>query len=556
MEEITFVEQAEYIPKEEFLGLSSDHPNENAILKKLTQSGAKLITGPRGCGKTTLILKAYYNLLENNTTLPVYVNYKTSLKLEPNYINNTNGTYWFTFWMYLKIYIGVIRTLDEIDCDFSGSYIDISTLNSLLEKLELGDIESVRNSDIELDISTIQNLISDILIYLSKKRCVIFFDDAAHAFSAEQQRDFFELFRKIKNKEISPKAAIYPGVTNFSPTFNVGHDAEQINVWINPENDEYISFMTSLLKKRIPTEVYDEFCQDINLLYILCFSAFGIPRQFLNMVRNLYSEDDENNVNTHFSRKTVIQQIRSSQKSTMNVFISLETKMATYKNFISEGVAVFDKIIDLIYEYNKAKNIRRKSIIIAIRRPINADLKKILGFYQYAGLVAFKDQVSKGEKGVFDRYIINIASLVDKNAILTTQSFKSTDLADALLSRNAHEFTRTTSEKLLTGSIDSITLTLPPCQNCGVERLNESAKFCHNCGNQLKQASVFKLLADDDIKKLGLTTRRIASIKSHSSIRKIKDIIYDIGHRELRSVPQIGEYWAKRILQQAEEYIS
>lgn len=556
MEEVTFVEQAEYIPKDEFLDLSSDHPNENAILKKLTQSGAKLITGPRGCGKTTLILKAYYQLLDNNTTIPVYVNYKTSLKLEPNYKNNSNGTYWFTYWMYLKIYLGVNKLIEEIGVNISENILNNTVLQNLLEKLELGDVDSVKQSGIELDISIIQSLISKIISICGRKRCVIFFDDAAHAFSSEQQRDFFELFRKIKNKEISPKAAIYPGVTNFSPTFNIGHDAEQINVWINPENENYISFMTSLIKKRIPSKIYSEFSKDENLFNILCLSAFGIPRQLLNMAKNLYNVDDNGIISTSFNRTSVMREIRASNQSTMNVFTSLENKMSTYRNFITEGITVYYKAIELIYEYNKTKSIKQKSIIIAIRRPINADLKKIFGFYQYSGLVAFKDQVSKGEKGVFDRYLINIASLVDKNAILTTQSFNSSNLADALLTRNAHEYTRTTSEKLLSENVQTISLALPPCQNCGTERINENAKFCHYCGNQLKQASVFKQLAEDDIDKLNLTSRRVSGIKNHSSIRKIKDIIYDIGHRELRSVPQVGEHWAKKILQQAEEYIS
>ena len=57
-----FVEQAEYIAPSDFIEWSSDHPNEDVILKKLTQAGAKLLTGPRGCGKTTLMLKAYNSL--------------------------------------------------------------------------------------------------------------------------------------------------------------------------------------------------------------------------------------------------------------------------------------------------------------------------------------------------------------------------------------------------------------------------------------------------------------------------------------------------------------
>jgi hypothetical protein len=42
-----FIEQAEYIAPADFLEWSSDHPNEDAILKKLTQSG-----GCAGCQET------------------------------------------------------------------------------------------------------------------------------------------------------------------------------------------------------------------------------------------------------------------------------------------------------------------------------------------------------------------------------------------------------------------------------------------------------------------------------------------------------------------------
>jgi len=50
-----FVEQAEYIQPEDFGKWGVAHPQENAIIKKLISPGAKLITGPRGCGKTRRI---------------------------------------------------------------------------------------------------------------------------------------------------------------------------------------------------------------------------------------------------------------------------------------------------------------------------------------------------------------------------------------------------------------------------------------------------------------------------------------------------------------------
>ena len=46
------------------------------------------------------------------------------------------------------------------------------------------------------------------------------------------------------------------------------------------------------------------------------------------------------------------------------------------------------------------------------------------------------------------------------------------------------------------------------------------------------------------------------NIKSKSGIKLVRDILHDIGHREIRTVPQIGSFWATKIYQLAEEYIS
>lgn len=69
-----FIEQAEYISEDVFLELSATHPEEESIIRRLSVGGAKLLVGPRGCGKTTLMLKAYYGLLrsKNSNTLDAY----------------------------------------------------------------------------------------------------------------------------------------------------------------------------------------------------------------------------------------------------------------------------------------------------------------------------------------------------------------------------------------------------------------------------------------------------------------------------------------------------
>ena len=113
--EQVFVEQAEYLEDQSFNEWHAQHPDESKILRKLTQGGAKLISGPRGCGKTTLMLKGFHSMLSSaDAAFPVYVNYKRSLSIEPLYKSGTDGTYWFNQWVLLKLYLGVYDTLMRI----------------------------------------------------------------------------------------------------------------------------------------------------------------------------------------------------------------------------------------------------------------------------------------------------------------------------------------------------------------------------------------------------------------------------------------------------------
>jgi hypothetical protein len=560
-----FIEQAEYITSSNFESWSGEHPNEDIILKKLTYSGAKLLTGPRGCGKTTLMLKAFNKILlnKNSRTLPIYVNFKSSLKLEPIYKKKANGGFWFSQWMYLKIIEGAFNSLDSFN-PIKGSQPlpeDIKKIRRKLDLLELGEIERPELLTSEYTVSDIEYIISNLLESLKKTRCVLLLDDAAHAFSPEQQADFFEFFRKIKSSFISPKAAIYPGVTSFAPTFHVGHDAEEIDAWINPEDPEYLSFMTGLLQKRLPPVVFSKLEAHQNLLNIVCFTAFGIPRQLLNMVRSFYQEDDEQeNPNEKFkvtfTKSTVLKQVKLAHASSLAVYLSLQQKLPTFSNYIAEGEQVYSRILDSLKLYNKDKVESRKSFTIAIKKEIDSDLKKILGFFMYSGLASYKGNVSKGEKGVFERYLINFASMVDKNAVMAAKALNVEKLSLALSSKNAHDYNRVKSENLLSKADTSIKLKLPPCTKCNAERSNENARFCSSCGSPLKSSSIYETLINQDISNLPLTDGRVKSIGSNSNIKTIADILYDIGHKELKKVPQIGRYWSEKIYRFAEEYIS
>lgn len=555
-DEKVFTEQAEYIDSANLENWHIEHPNEKLIMKKLCQGGAKLLTGPRGCGKTTLLLKAYNEMRHRKDVFSVYVNFKTSLKIEPLYRKNTNGSYWFNQWLFLKIYKGIFKSLrdyeiaDSIDLVFNQKDID-----SYINKIELGIVDEISTVNELLSISILEDEIKKILNVSGMSSCVLLLDDAAHAFSKEQQYDFFEFFRNIKSREISPKAAIYPGVTNFSASFHVGHDAEEINVWIKVTDDDYIEFMTKLLQKRFPVEIFLQLTKDKDLLNLICYSSFGIPRALLNIVHNLWKE--KKSVEIDCSRNGILKSIRQVNGLFMNIYKSLEEQLPIYKEFVKKGDGIYETLLESLKQYNKEKDFFNQAVEVGIKKPIPVELDKVFNFLQYAGLLMYARELSRGENGRYAIYIINYGFLIEKNVFGGRTNIKNVELATALKTRNMHEYKRFTVESLLgEGDIrDIFPFSLPPCPKCHTPRISADTKFCSECGEKLVTPSLFEGLVNNDISILPLTPSRVETIKQNSKIRTIRDILMDTDHRELRSVPGVGPYWTNKISSYAEEYI-
>jgi hypothetical protein len=278
------------------------------------------------------------------------------------------------------------------------------------------------------------------------------------------------------------------------------------------------------------------------------------------MVRSLYrgADDEPTAVDIEVTRSTILRAIKKAYDNTMSIFLSLRQKLPMYENFIDKGRAVFDVCTQTIKQYNKRKPTDKQSVTIAIKKPIPQELTLVLGYFQYAGLLLPRGEVSRGEKGVFELFVVHYSALVDQNALMVRKSVNAAAYVEAFRKRHANEFTRTTARTLL-GTDDAgtvLTLSLPPCQNCRTPRISEVAKFCLNCGRPLVSVSIFQDLVENDIKELPLTHGRVKSIKTQSSIRTIKDILLDHEHRKLRSIRRIGPYWANRIYSYAEEYLA
>lgn len=555
-----FVEQAEYLQPEDFQKWVVAHPQEDAIIKKLISPGAKLITGPRGCGKTTILLKSQ-GAASNKSVLAPYVNFKTSLKLEPLYKKKVNAPFWFLQWMILKVYDGIFEVAEISSLNCKTLSMTREEVKKNIRLIESGIIEQIHESA-TLNLDDLQNDIENVLSSNSLTRCVLLLDDAAHAFSPEQQEDFFDFFRKIKSRLISPKAAIYPGVTSFSPSFHVGHDAEEISVWLNPSKENYVSFMESLLKKRLPEEIFEKLNKNSTLLGVIIYAANGMPRYLLNMVNIITCGDENDNTgyleNIKFDRAITLKAIEKSYNSTFAIYSSLMNKLPIYKDFVERGGGFFDELISILKNFNKGGDVEKQTSIVGIKKVIEPEVVKVLGFLEYAGLITPVGDSKRGDKGVYELFSLNNSAIIDRNVFFSARSINLGNYLAAFESNPGQTFPRVTTETIFhTKNIsDLFELSLPPCQKCTTPRINADAKFCINCGAELTSVSVFDEIVNQDIDVLPLTARRVAAIKKHSKIRKIKDILMDHDRKQLRSVPMIGEIWATRIATYAEEQIA
>lgn len=559
--EENFIEQAEYIRADKFLELAIDHPEEGVIVKKLMGGGAKLLVGPRGCGKSTLMLKAFYTMLNQSDpqSLPVYVNFKLALKLEPFYVKGANAPYWFKKWLILKIFQATNQTFEAAKNitapDGFPSNRVISKLVSLLEANE-ADNDKFEVFTLEFLVDFLERAVNENALV----RCVLLIDDAAHSFSEKQQQDFFDFFRALKSRLISPKAAIYPGVTSHSPSFHVGHDAEQIDAWIKPVGRDYEIFMVSMAEKRFAGTNINVVSRNVDDILFLAYSAFGIPRGFLGMLRAIYNSPAAYITNEGtLSKSKVLQLARSGRDMSHAVYESLPAKMPSYKSYVENGSRIYQALLSKVKTYNSTKEIGSQALQFGIHSPIGADFEKVFGFLQYSGLIMPAGTTLRGIKGSFEIFDLHLGDLVADNIIVGRRTKSSTQFLEAIRSTKHQAWPRLTEAAILesTGiATKDFQLSLPQCHACGAPRSNPEARFCSSCGAQLKPSSTYETLVQRDISVLPLSPRILKRIKENSHMRKVSDILIDSSREQLRGIKYIGEVRARKIVGLAEEYVS
>ena len=282
-----FEERAENLSREELRQWSGETGRDRALLAKLKGLGAKLLSGPRGSGKSTLLRKAYFALIEERQAVPVYVNFSRSLVLEPLFHHQADALQLFRQWVVYKIISGCLDSFASMETTSPESLRTLGEEGvTFIRALETGQSNAPPSRPVAP--SQLLILLEEWVKAANRTRCVLLLDDAAHAFSPEQQRDLFEIFRALRSRSVAAKAAVYPGITSYSPYFHVGHEAELLEAWYNPDDEEYLGTMRSVLQNRLPSTLYNRF-GTLHYSIVLVENSLALGKSFAieDVIRSL-----------------------------------------------------------------------------------------------------------------------------------------------------------------------------------------------------------------------------------------------------------------------------
>lgn len=385
--------RAEDMDRQELERITILTAREQGVLKKLKSPGQRLLIGPRGSGKSTYLRLAQYGLLDEDVVLPVYVNYAKSLSLEPDLRRDPSALAFFRQWVLALVLAGLESARAGAALAVSDELRDRLDCASQVAKA-VETRRAHRAPPSEFALTQVLTDLEAVCELAGRKRVVLLLDDAAHAFSPEQQREFFEIFGNLRSRMVSAKAAVYPGVTTYTPRFQVGHDVQLTDVWLDPGDPDFIRMMTDVCEKRLSEEVLNRLRARRGVIEYLALASFGIPRNFLAMLSQFLEDEGQSALKS--TTQLCDSAVNDSAESTLKVFLSLKEKLPRYKNFVDVGSDLVNACVSAIGEYNSQRKDTSKVTSVLLQEPIPSEIDRILGLLEYAGVVRRSGSLSMG----------------------------------------------------------------------------------------------------------------------------------------------------------------
>jgi hypothetical protein len=185
-----YEERADHLELEAFPSRTALTSDAEEWIRSLTGTGAKLLVGPRGCGKTHLMRFAFTRCIADpDLPLAVYVNLNRYYTLEPLLRRRPEAMSTFYVWVLANVIVGCHESIEafcapgidraiDIDSLLEFNEIELRDLIGAYEKnqplsAELADVAS------RLTIDRVKQLLLRSADALGRRRIVLLLDDAA-----------------------------------------------------------------------------------------------------------------------------------------------------------------------------------------------------------------------------------------------------------------------------------------------------------------------------------------------------------------------------------------
>lgn len=522
--------------------------------RQLLGSGAKLLVGPRGVGKTHLMRYTYQHALNTQSApLVLYASFSRYLHLEPLLKRSPDAIKRFHSWVVARLLLSCFDWLRD-----SGNDNDATCLASTDERYNHEKLKNLiawleRNSGDEIYEEFGQYLTVDLALRATeilankfkRKRVVFLLDDAALSLTDQYLIAFFEIFRLLKTQQSSPKASVYPGTTQYGPTFHVAHEAEFIPLWLSIEDSGYLDTMEEIAVKRFPPAEVEKANKDA--IDLFKYVSFGIPRTFLRLLReylNLSHGTPQQNANKIIEEQT---DLISAE------YDSLKLKMPQFASLVAMGWQLFSKAVNDVAAAQRA-DLSSRNVILGIKQDKIRDplSDRMLRLLVEVGLMFQLNAVSHGPDRKYDRYIPHLAFLYQQGAFREGRRASLGGLAEVMRRAPQKQPVRRDIGSLVGKvAVSELHLDLPPCPSCGAVRLNESQRFCHQCGHPLPVASSFEKCMELPLEEVpGISAALIRRIHEDTPLRTIKHVYASQDPSgDLQRAKYVGKVRAKATIQ-------
>lgn len=369
MDESALFLAAEECPPSEFEARHEFDEYDERLIRSLMSHGPVLIRGGRGAGKSALMIEASRRLKKDVAKIGIYI----SLRYLP-LLKNTGSEY--------------VSTLVELISKEAALHIKDIGLGELQPAFSLEELKS--------------NLVE--IGRKFNRRIVILFDDPAHIGREASLEEFFDSFRILSSAEISCKASIYPGVTQFGIRFDVFNDATVIDVSKDEKVAGYDDFFLSVLIKRKPNLLITlDAIRNITRAAVAGFigrSVLGNMRSFAIALDKLEGIPSTDNINV--LTKLLLEM---SANHFWGLMEEVTPKLGRYEPLAKTSTELATLLYQLAGEH-KAPN-------LVLRRDICQTYAKPLEILEYVGFIAKREASRAVKGGRGPRYRLNLCVLLE-----------------------------------------------------------------------------------------------------------------------------------------------